>query len=155
MPSWTWRKTFFETLWKRDKMLGNQYFHSIFNMVCVLSETEIINELHTILLASVNAFNMLDLNFFNPLPNKPLFLHVCSRSPLKTLRKGEIARNNQFLLFPKCFLSLWRTFCHIVHENRELSSLSVWKRLKFTVWEKFNYRRLNLSNTNIKELLKS
>ena len=26
--------------------------------------------------------------------------------------KGEIARYEQFLLFPQCFPSLWRTFCH-------------------------------------------
>ena len=26
--------------------------------------------------------------------------------------KGEIARNEQFLLFPQCFLPVWRTFCH-------------------------------------------
>ena len=38
---------------------------------------------------------------FNPFPNKPWFLHVCSASLLKTLwENGEIARNEQFLLFP-------------------------------------------------------
>ena len=26
--------------------------------------------------------------------------------------KGEIAFNEQFLLFPHCFLSVWRTFFH-------------------------------------------
>ena len=42
---------------------------------------------------------------FNPFPNKPWFLHVCSISLLKTLwKKGEIARNEQFLFFPQCFL---------------------------------------------------
>ena len=45
-----------------------------------------------------------------PLPwsltlNKPWFLCVCSTSLLKTLwEKGEIACNEQFLLFPQCFL---------------------------------------------------
>ena len=29
-----------------------------------------------------------------------------------TVGKGEIARNEQFLLFPQCFLILWRTYCH-------------------------------------------
>ena len=28
------------------------------------------------------------------------------------LGKGEIARNEEFLLIPQCFLSIWRTFCH-------------------------------------------
>ena len=29
-----------------------------------------------------------------------------------TVGKGEIARNEQFLLFPQCFLPIWITFCH-------------------------------------------
>ena len=41
--------------------------------------------------------------FFNPFPNKPWFLRFCSTSLLKTWGKGEIARNEQFLLFPQCF----------------------------------------------------
>ena len=41
---------------------------------------------------------------FNPFPNKPWFLRVCSTSLLKTLwGKEEIARNEQFLLFPTVF----------------------------------------------------
>ena len=47
----------------------------------------------------------------NPFPNKPQFLLGCSTSLLKTLwEKGEIARNEQFLLFPQCFLAVRRTF---------------------------------------------
>ena len=43
----------------------------------------------------------------------PGFLCVCSTSLLKkTVGKGEIARNEQFLLFLQCFLLVWRTFCH-------------------------------------------
>ena len=46
-------------------------------------------------------------------PNKPLFLRVCSTSLLKALfGKGELARNEQFLLIPQRFLSFLRTFCH-------------------------------------------
>ena len=44
----------------------------------------------------------------NPFPNKPWILHVCSTSLLK---KG-IARNEQFLLFPPCFIPVGRTFSH-------------------------------------------
>ena len=29
-----------------------------------------------------------------------------------TMGKGEIARNERFLLFPKCFLHIWRTIYH-------------------------------------------
>ena len=39
-------------------------------------------------------------NPFNPFPNKPCFLRVFNTGPLKTLGKGEIAGNEQFLLFP-------------------------------------------------------
>ena len=38
-----------------------------------------------------------------PLGNKPFENNV---------GKGEIARNEQFLIFPLCFLPVWTTFCH-------------------------------------------
>ena len=48
------------------------------------------------------------VNFY---PNKPCFLRVCSTSLLKTLEKGEIARNEQFLLFsPTVFSTLLENF---------------------------------------------
>ena len=51
--------------------------------------------------------------------------------------KGEIARNEQFLLFPQHFLPLWSTFCHFHQvKNCRLLIHSVWKSLKFVVWEK-------------------
>ena len=53
------------------------------------------------------------------------------------MAKGEIANNEQFLLFPQCFLPVSRTFCHF-HQNwncRPLT-LSIWKSLKFVVWER-------------------
>ena len=53
------------------------------------------------------------LRLFNPFPNKPWFLRVCSTRPFKnTVGKGEIARDEQFLLFPHCFLPFQRPFCH-------------------------------------------
>ena len=49
--------------------------------------------------------------------------------------KGEIARNEQFLLFPQCFLSVWMTFSHFYHiRNCRLQTLSVWRSLKFVIW---------------------
>ena len=48
----------------------------------------------------------------NPFPNKPCFLLVCSPFPFKnTSEKGEIARNEQFLFFPQCFLPVWGALC--------------------------------------------
>ena len=52
-------------------------------------------------------------SFFIRVVNKPWFLRVFSTSLFETLwGKGEIARSEQFLLFPQCFLPVWRTFCH-------------------------------------------
>ena len=83
---------------------------------------------------------------FNPFPNKPWFLRVCSRSLLKTLwEKGEIARNEQFLLFPWYFLPIWRTFCYFNQlRDCRLQILSVWKSVKFFVWERVKAIALNL-----------
>ena len=55
------------------------------------------------------------------------------------MEKGEIARNEQFLLFPLCFLPVWRTFWHFhLISNCRLQTLSVLKSLKFVVWERVN-----------------
>ena len=43
--------------------------------------------------------------------------------------KGEIACNEQFLLFPQCFLSLWRTFLRS-------------KNIKFVICNLFNFGRV-------------
>ena len=66
------------------------------------------------------------------------FLCVCSASLLSTLwGKGEIARYEQFLLCPQCFLPIWRTFYHF-HQIQicGLQTLSVWKSLRFVIWER-------------------
>ena len=84
------------------------------------------------------------LHWIHPFPNKPWFLCVCRTSLLKTLGKGEIARNKQFLLFSQCFLTLWITFSHVYQiSNCHLQTLSVWKSLKCVVWERDNYTRLD------------
>ena len=57
-----------------------------------------------------------------------------------TVENGEIARYKQFLLFPLCFLPVWRTFCHF-HQiwNCHLQTLSVWKSLKFVILERVKH----------------
>ena len=74
----------------------------------------------------------------NPFPNKPWFLQY--KSFENTVGKGEIACNEQFLLFPQCFLPIRRNFCHF-HQiwNCRLQTFSVWKRLKFVVWERVTH----------------
>ena len=52
-----------------------------------------------------------------PFPNKPWVLHVSllkACQPFESTEgKGEIARNEHFLLFPQCFLPIQQTFCHL------------------------------------------
>ena len=78
----------------------------------------------TLILCNVlpQCFPTLQISFFNSFPNKPWFLRVCSTSLLKILwEKREIARNEQFLLFPQCFLPFWRILLHFP-TNYEFSS---------------------------------
>ena len=71
-----------------------------------------------------------------PFPKQALvFTRLQYKSFENTLGKEEIARNEQFLLFPQCFLSFQRTFCHF-HQICHPQTLSVWKSLKFIVWER-------------------
>ena len=63
---------------------------------------------------------------FNTFPNKPWFLRVCNTTLWKTLVentvvKGEIARNEQFLLFPTVFSTHLRNFLPF-SSNLKLSS---------------------------------
>ena len=45
-----------------------------------------------------------------PYPKQALvFMCLHYKSSENTVRKGEIARREQFLLFPQCFLPIWRT----------------------------------------------
>ena len=56
-----------------------------------------------------------------------------------TVGKGEIARKEQFLLFPQCFQPVWRTLSHFHRiQNCCQQSLSTWKGLKFLVRERVN-----------------
>ena len=75
---------------------------------------------------------------FNPFPNKPWFFTCRKHKSFEnTVGKEETAQNKQFVLFPRCFLPVWRAFCHF-HQiwNCHLQTLSVWKSLKFVVWER-------------------
>ena len=53
------------------------------------------------------------LCFTYPFPKQaPVFTCLQYKSFENTVGKGEIARNEQFLLFPQCFLSFLRIFCY-------------------------------------------
>ena len=62
-----------------------------------------------------------------PFPKQALvFTCLQYKATENTGGKWEIARNKQFLLFPQCFLPVWRSFCHF-HQiwNCCLQTLSV------------------------------
>ena len=71
-----------------------------------------------------------------PIPTQWHLLTPLGNKPFEnTVGKGEIARNEQFLLFPQCFLPVWITCCYFRRIwNCHLQALSVWKSLKFVVW---------------------
>ena len=72
--------------------------------------------------------------------NLPLLLCVCSTSFENCVGKGEIALNEQFLLFSHCFLPFWRTFCHLYRIwNCHLQTLSVWKSLRLVALGLVNF----------------
>ena len=73
----------------------------------------------------------------NPFPNKPLFNVSAVQVFENTVGKGEVARNEQFLLFPQCFLPIWRIVCNC-HQiwNCPPQTHWAWKSLKLVVWEK-------------------
>ena len=64
------------------------------------------------------------------------FMCLLNKS-LKTLSKVEIARNSNFSFSHSVLLPNWRYLCHFqqFHSSR-LQTLSVWRRLKFVVWER-------------------
>ena len=65
------------------------------------------------------------MNLLTPQGNKPLE---------NTVGKGENTHNEQFLLFPQCFLPILITYYHFRHNlNCHQQTLSVWKSLKFVV----------------------
>ena len=78
------------------------------------------------------------LHRVNPFPNKPWFLHVCSKGLLKTWGGGggEIAHNKQFVLFHSVFIPIWKTFFYFHQIWNFLLALCIWKSLKFVIWER-------------------
>ena len=72
-----------------------------------------------------------------PFPKQALvFKCLHYRSFENTVGKGEIARKEQFLLSPQCFLPVLRIFCHFCKiQNSRLQTLSVWRSLNIVIWE--------------------
>ena len=83
--------------------------------------------------SNYSAFQLLTLW---PIPTQWWLSTPLGNNPFEnTVGKGEIACNEQFLLFPQCFLSIWITFAHFRQIwNCRLQTLSDWKSLNFVVW---------------------
>ena len=82
-----------------------------------------------------------------PFPKQALvFTCLQYKSFENTVGKGKTARNEQFLLFPQCFLPIWITYCHF-HYNLQLSSANSFslEESKFVVWERDNASMGSLS----------
>ena len=107
------------------------------------------NILSNISLSAANSFSMDKAEILSSgkrFPKQALvFTCLQYRSFENTVGKGEIARNEQFLLFPQCFLPIWTALCHFHQiQNCHLQTLSVWKCLKFVVRERVNKQSLVL-----------
>ena len=70
----------------------------------------------------------LNIISFDPFPNKPWFICVCITSLLKTVGKGEIACNEQFLLFS----------VFSIH----LENFGIFIKFKILVWKLFQFGRV-------------
>ena len=82
---------------------------------------------------------ILSILSIEPFPKQALVFFTCLqyKSFENTVGKGEIARNKQFLLFHSvsCLFEEFSAV-FITFEIENLQTLSVWKSLKFVVWER-------------------
>ena len=111
-----------KTKWEKEKMLITGIFHFCHNVFYLWGKKQFFQPLENFHLQMLSPRKMLNFcQLVNPFLNKPWFF-MCrqSKSLENIVGKGEIAQNKQFLLFPQCFVS-------------------VWKRVKFVIWERVEY----------------
>ena len=66
-----------------------------------------------------------------PFPKQALVFTCLSYKSFENIvGKGEIAQNEQFLLFPQCFLPFWRTFCGMGLSERPLCLLNLFEKVR-------------------------
>ena len=142
------RRKISKLLWEKEKNAAYQHFILFSQCFSNLSVTKLI------ICAASDAFNSYCLKFcyvesFNPFPNKPWLLRVCSTSLLKTMWEKEnllVTSNFSFfhiVFYPfgeQCFWSFWRTFCPF----GELSAIFI--KFNIVVCKHFQFGRVrNLS----------
>ena len=69
------------------------------------------------------------------------------------LGKGEIARDEQYLIFPHCFLLFFENSVILIKFEIvffELFQFSVWKSLKLVIWKRLN--SISLTCLHLKSL---
>ena len=125
----TLRKNPFKNIAGKGENAGNQQFPFSNNVVYRSQNKFQFLKSHVIL--SANALNI-------TLSQKSLGFNMSAVKVFwKHCGKGEIAHDEQFLLFPQCFLPFWITFHHF-HQtwNCHLQNLSFWESLRFVVLER-------------------
>ena len=77
---------------------------------------------------------------FNPFPNKPCFLRVCSTSLLKTpWKKEKLLVTSNFSFSQSVFLPIVELSAIFINFRIVVCKLfQLWKSLKFVVWERVN-----------------
>ena len=81
-----------------------------------------------------------EIIFLKPIPTQSHLLTPLANKPFEnTVGKGEIARNEHFLLCP-VFSTLLENFSAIFIKSKIVvcKTLSIWRSLKFVVWERVN-----------------
>ena len=90
--------------------------------------------------AAFNIFSVISWQqlTYQPFPEQALvFTCLQHKSFENTVEKGEIACNKQLLLF-LVFSTFFKNFLQFSSNLKLLQTLSVWKSLKFVVWERVN-----------------
>ena len=113
------KKGFRKTFWKKVKLLKMSnftFFHNVFFAICIFKS-------------------------FNPFPNKPWFLRVCSTSLLKTLwEKEKLLITSNFSFSHSVFYPPWKLSAIFIKFKIVICKrLPVWKSLKFVVWERVKH----------------
>ena len=107
-------------------------------MQCCSKCLYIVSAFRIVLHSSINmcthSFQTTDI----PFPNKPWFLRVCSISLLKTLwEKEKLLVSSNFSFSHSVFYPFEELFAIFIKVRIFcLQTLSVWKSLKFVVWER-------------------
>ena len=87
--------------------------------------------------------------FFNTFTNKPCFLRVCITILLKTLWKKEKLLVTSNFSFSHSVFYPFEELSSIFLSDCRLQTLSVWKSLKFVVWERVNKEGCNPTNRSM------